>query len=530
MENSPSQTSRCIAIWLDGFSIDLARRFVAEGLMPHLARVLESGAVIELDHGGDQATGLAGEHLSSGLDSDASGRFAAVHFDAETYSVMQRGSIIPTAFDGLDQSVVAFDIGYLPVGATDHVEGLLDWGCHDPGGPRSCRPDGLLAEVEKRFGSYPAAKDIYGITWPDVDACRSSGERLAAAVGVRSGIAEWLLAEKFPGWQLALVGVSEAHSANESLWHGVDEQHLLAAHPSASVSLDAMRRVHASIDDMIGDLRGAFPDCTFVVFSMSGMGHNASDITSMVALGELLAAWHTGETIQSAAPPAGLVDGVPMLGPAENWNDAALTVAGVVRPKPRPWHTPARKRADRNIGRGKGNLGWMPLTRHAPTWPGMRAFALPSFYDGRIRVNLRGRESRGVVAPTGYSALLDELEELLADCSDPRTGAPVVKRFTRPLTDPFDAGETSCDLLIQFAGSPLGLVHPVLGTSGPFPPRRPGGHTDPIGFAAIVGDERGIETRSASSFDLVPTLLDLAGARIPSGLSGRTLLRPSGER
>jgi predicted AlkP superfamily phosphohydrolase/phosphomutase len=219
-----------------------------------------------------------------------------------------------------------------------------------------------------------------------------------------------------------------------------------------------------------------------------------------------------------------------MLGPAENWNDAALTVAGVVRPKPRPWHTPARKRADRNIGRGEGNLGWMPLTRHAPTWPDMRAFALPSFYDGRIRVNLRGRESRGVVAPTEYSALLDELEELLADCSDPRTGAPVVKRFTRPLIDPFDAGETSCDLLIQFAGSPLGLVHPVLGTSGPFPPRRPGGHTDPIGFAAILGDERGIETRSASSFDLVPTLLDLAGARIPSGLSGRTLLRSSGER
>ena len=493
--------------------------------MPHLARVLEGGSVIELDHGGDQVTGLAGEHVSSGLDSHASGRFAAVHFDAETYSVMQRGSIIPTVFDGSDQSVVAFDIGYLQVGATDHVDGLLDWGCHDPGGARSCRPDSLLAEVEDRFGSYPATKDIYGITWPDVDACRGAGERLAAAVGVRSSIAEWLLTEKFPEWRLALVGVSEAHSANEALWHGVDEDHILAAHPSAPVSRDAIRQVHVAIDDMIGDLRRSFPDCSFVVFSMSGMGHNTSDVTSMVALGELLAAWHKGELLVSATPPSGLVDGVPMLGVGENWNDAALAVAGVVEPKPRLWHTPARKRADRNIGRGDGNLGWMPLTRHAPIWPEMRAFALPSFYDGRIRVNLQGRESRGVVAPADYTALLDELEELLADCSDPRTGSPVVEGFTRPLTDPFDSGETSCDLVIRFAGSPLGLTHPVLGTSGPFPPRRPGGHTDPIGFAAILGGARVVGTGSASSFDLIPTRLDLAGARVPSGLSGRTLLR-----
>ena len=34
-------------------------------------------------------------------------------------------------------------------------------------------------------------------------------------------------------------------------------------------------------------------------------------------------------------------------------------------------------------------LEWMPATRYRALWPTMRAFALPSFYDGRVRLNLQ---------------------------------------------------------------------------------------------------------------------------------------------
>ena len=35
---------------------------------------------------------------------------------------------------------------------------------------------------------------------------------------------------------------------------------------------------------------------------------------------------------------------------------------------------------------------WVPASRYRSHWATMRAFALPSMYDGRIRLNLRGRE------------------------------------------------------------------------------------------------------------------------------------------
>jgi predicted AlkP superfamily phosphohydrolase/phosphomutase len=53
----------------------------------------------------------------------------------------------------------------------------------------------------------------------------------------------------------------------------------------------------------------------------------------------------------------------------------------------------------------------------------MPAFALPSFYDGRIRINLRGRERRGIVDPSRYEQTCAELETLLRECRNSFAGA-----------------------------------------------------------------------------------------------------------
>ena len=67
----------------------------------------------------------------------------------------------------------------------------------------------------------------------------------------------------------------------------------------------------------------------------------------------------------------------------------------------------------------------------------MPAFALPSFYDGRIRLNLRGRERDGVVDPADYERVCDDIEQLLRECRDPRTGEPVLAAVERVAGDPF---------------------------------------------------------------------------------------------
>ena len=157
----------------------------------------------------------------------------------------------------------------------------------------------------------------------------------------------------------------------------------------------------------------------------------------------------------------------------------------------------------------------------------MPAFALPSFYDGRIRINLKGRERKGMVDPARYRQVCDELEALLLECRDPVTGEGVVDFIERPAEnrDPLTLGPTECDLVVVWNG-PLALDHPRLGRIGPIPYRRTGGHTGPYGMAYFVGtDLPPGDYGVRSSFDMVPTIIELLGEPVPAGISGTTLLK-----
>lgn len=515
--------ARVLALWLDGFDVALADTF---GL-PNLARLGRESAWAELDNGGDELTGLSGEHLATGLDPRAAQRASAVWFDPATYRCEQRGVSHPPAFG--DVATVVFDPCYFDLdAAAGTVQGVTDWGAHDPGGAGTARPDTLRGEIEQRFGAYPATPWIYATPWASADACARAGADLAAAVRTRARIATWLLDERLPDWQVALIGVSEAHSATEALHHGVDPSPLWASVPSRPAAAAALRQVYEAIDDLVGELRRSRPGDLVVVFTLHGMGPNSSDVPSMVLLGELLRRW-AGDPTPDLAFAVG-ADGLPELAAGTSWSTAVWSALGhgarrvPLRGLVRRLATSRLGQAVRPSARRHSSLGWMPVLRHQPRWSTMRAFALPSFYDGRVRVNLRGREATGLVDPADHAATLDEITALLQACREPRTGEPVVHSVIRPALDPFTLDPTDADLVVQWRPEVLGFRHPELGTIGPVPPRRTGGHSSPVGRCWVTGP--GVEPGALgtrSSFDVLPTVLGLAGAGAPWPLSGERI-------
>ncbi len=84
-------------------------------------------------------------------------------------------------------------------------------------------------------------------------------------------------------------------------------------------------------------------------------------------------------------------------------------------------------------------------------------FAIPGLYSGFLRVNLRGREPRGIVDPADYTALLDRVEADLRAVVDTATGEPAVERITRTI-DAFGGGipERLPDIFVEWrlASSP----------------------------------------------------------------------------
>jgi hypothetical protein len=523
---------RVLAIGLDGYEESLERQMIAAGELPAMSRLRAESARFLLDHGPAQRTGLAGEHISTGLSPSAANRWAAVHFDPATYEVWQEGTRLQPFPQRLRSRTVVFDATYFDLDRAPQVRGLVGWGGHDPGVPLSARPAELLPELAARFGPYPATEFIYGHVWPSAEHARQMGRQLSRAVDIRAQAARWLLAE-LPDWDLALVVVSEPHSAIEGLWHGIDATHRLHTLPSAEPARNGLLSVYRAVDRLVGDLASTFPDAALVVFSMGGMGPNRSDVPSMVLLPELMYRHAFGQPFLRQPAGWSQVSGAgPRIGEDDNWANVVNANLPVARPNiARRLAARLRKRRSAEEGAFRAPIRWMPAAHYQPHWRSMRAFALPSFYDGRIRVNLAGRERKGKVPVSQYDKIRAEIETLARECRDAATGEGVVDYIERPdCRDPLTLGPTDSDLVVVWKGSACAFDHPRLGRIGPVPFRRPGGHTGRSGMAyirtpEIEAGDRGVR----SSFDVVPTLVELLGESLPTGLSGKSLLPQIGE-
>jgi predicted AlkP superfamily phosphohydrolase/phosphomutase len=501
------QTRRILAIGLDGYELSLAESMMSENLLPNMRRLRARSARFLLDHGRDKYSALAWEQVSTGKTPATGGRWSAVTFDPLSYRLSQDGTSLTPFIADLAAETVVFDMPFCDLSRAPRVRGLTRWGAHDAGVPPFARPEGLHAELAERFGAYPASKHIYAFVWQSAEKTRVAAEALEKAVKVRAEAARWLLRERTPDWNLAFVVVSETHSAIEAMWHGMDVGHPLHGLASASVAREGLRRIYIAIDDLIGTLEAACTDATVVLFAMHGMGRNEADVAAMVLLGELLYRHNFGEPyLRERTWKAHTAEGIPLLGEKQDWH---LELMAALPTAPTP----------------SSNLDWMPAARYRPFWPRMKAFALPSYYDGRVRINLKGREAQGVVPPERYTAVREEVVELLRACRDPLRGEEVIRHVSYPEKDPYAIGSAEADLLVDWRGAPLGLVHPQLGRIGPIPYRRTGGHTGDWGFAYLAGAGMAPgDHGTANSIDIVPTLIDLLGERRPLVISGRSLL------
>jgi len=542
---------RVLAIGLDGLEVTLAERLMAAGEMPALAELHRRAARFRLDHGPAQRTGLAWEHVASGLSPEAGRRWAAVEFDPTTYIAWQEGARFTPWWADLDRRVLVFDAPYVDLRRARNTRGVVGWGAHDPGVLTAGSPDGLLAEFEGRFGRYPASRWTYGKPFPSTARTEAMGEALARALDVRTRAACWLATERVPDWDLFIAVAGEIHGAIEGLWHGVDPGHPYHGHPSAPAASRALVDVHRALDRMLGELMSADGNAALVAFNMGGMGPNHSDVPSQALLPELLYRHAFGHPLLTVPPEwAAAPSSLPILEEGASWSASSEAwvpsiseeepdppIAGALRslarrlPKPvkgvlkgvraavADWRSHAEPTA-------RLDLHWQPALRYRRHWPRMPAFALPSFYDGRIRINLQGRERHGMIEPSRYEETCRGLETILRECRNPRTGEPVVDFIERGWTrDPLALTSSEADLIVVWRGVVAALEHPRLGLIGPVPLQRTGGHTGPYGVAYVVAP--GLEPGDhgvRSAFDVAPTIARLLGDQPPAHMSGHSLL------
>jgi predicted AlkP superfamily phosphohydrolase/phosphomutase len=162
----------------------------------------------------------------------------------------------------------------------------------------------------------------------------------------------------------------------------------------------------------------------------------------------------------------------------------------------------------------------------------MKAFALPTFSEGYVRINVKEREARGIVEPRDYEAVCDGVAAEVMGMTNARTGRPIAEEVRRTRRLPMDdsPGLPDADLVVRWRPFPADVVDsPMSGRIGPLPYYRSGGHNEE-GFLWISGPEiqPGARLPEGRPTSLAPTFLTLMGAGIPDYMGQPPLLGESG--
>ena len=294
-----------------------------------------------------------------------------------------------------------------------------------------------------------------------------------------------------------------------------------------------------SVDRAIGEILATRPDADVLLFSPEGMEANSVDLPSTVFLTELLYRFNFGSSAGFGDGRSGVLSPPVFLPRALGWHRELYASRADVHPVRRrlrgwlPMEVTGWWEERSSPGPGplyptrSGALFHQPAMWYQPRWREMRCFALPSISHGYVRVNVRGRESEGIVPPAEYGLFCDELSGQLGALRDARTGNRLVKEIVRTRKSPMenDARLPDADLVVFYEAAPTDVVDsPTLGRIGPIPYARTGGHAN-RGFAIFKAPGCAEATLPHGHVrDLAPTILALLGAPIPDYLDGSPLI------
>jgi hypothetical protein len=556
--------TRVLAIGLDAASEPIVDLLVDEGRMPNVGRLRAGSARWDIDGGTACYRNLQWPQFtfSRRFEVDRGDLFAFDPATYRTYLVDARQPLRDGSrafWDRPDLRTITFDVPETAL--VPGYAAVAGWGGHAPRGPRSSSPPGLVDELDRAVGAHRGFGNDYDSIWHDPAATDALADALVDGVGRRGRALEHLL-QRFPDWDLVIAVVSELHSAGHLWAHALDPSHALHGAANTARAAEALQRVDAAVGVMVD----AAPAGTAVVlFSPDDISARHADCPSLVLLPELLQRMHDGEgLLERSDPEAWRAAGHPPLVPTPpfHWRDH---VDGQLRqPPPRRWRDrsaayrrvrrsrPVEAVVERLRGRPIGPQGrlippeapTLPpggdparfdtnellfTTHYQPHWSSMRAFALPGYTSGGVRINVVGRERSGVVPIEEYHAVCDEIEAEVRACRNPRTGNPVVDSVLRPRAgDPLASDGDAYDLVFTWAPELIdAFEHPRHGLIGPVPAHRSGVHGTTAFLYVHHDDVTPGEHGSRPAWDIPATLIALTGAAPTPGTEGTSMVPPS---
>ncbi len=514
-----NSTARLVVIGIDAADANLVRKWAAEGHLPTLATLLESGLVAPIATPVGVLEGGIWPTMLTSSSAATHGMFSFQSLKPDTYDIenVMFADRLPVPPFWAHMSRGGKRVAVVDAPFARPVEGLnglqvTNWGVHDSWSWKRCStPAPVIEDLVKRFGDHPVRHcDAENRTVADYEDLRA---RLITWVESKTALLRHVLG--LEDWDFFFGVFSESHCVGHQLWHFMDPSHPRYAAPASPTLRSAIRDVYQAIDSGLGRLLADLaPDVRVIVILSHGMGPFYTGAHLLEAVLDRLGFGSPADATRFPGRDSYAIGGVRGV----VWNLRRLLPHRVREAMKARW-------------RGPLDALW-GLTHPAPNlWkPGMRVFTLPSNnMTSAVRINLKGREPVGAVEPGAeYEALCEELTARLLELENPATGRPAVQ-WVRRAREIYQGPRLRDmpDLFVEWDhDTPVdALRSPRIGTvSGPFSADRTGDHwKQGLLLARGPGFNQGL-VGSLRTEDVGPTLLELLGIPIPAGYEGQSAL------
>lgn len=510
---------RVLVLGLDSAPLRWVRRWVAEGRLPHLGRLMKRSATGVLDSVFPPLSPAAWSSFATGMLPGKHGVFDHIHRLPGTYDLAPT-SARTRAGSAIWEIISAHGgrVGVVNVPETyppSPVNGFMLSGMDTPSDDAEfAYPGSLKAELEAAVGGYkvfgPRSKE-------NLD---RSIAGMHQTIPMRAKVGRYLWETYAPEFMILVF--MEPDVIQHKCWMYMDPAHpdydTSATRAQRPAYANAIPDVYTHIDSALGPwLESLDEDTTVIVLS----DHGAGPLRKFLYLNNWLA--DNGYLRFRGSPLTRLKRLSFRLGltPTRAFEMAAQLGMGLAD---RATNRIKRQMAgnSRTTLMQRAFLSWTDVD-----WSRTRAYALGGNFTG-IYVNLKGREPQGCVSPGDeFEALRRDIAARLQDWYDPDTGEAIVQAVQRgeelyqgAYADraPDIVFTTLDEAYVGFGGHEFG--------SSALMERSPmfNGHHRVEGMISLAG--RGVlpgRLEPNRIIDVAPTILHLLGYPIPSDMDGRVI-------
>ncbi len=493
-----NQRPRTIVFGLDGFDFEFAKSLARQGRLPWLSAQLQHGSQVAT-----RCSTLPGSEWASA----ACGVSAAHHGYLHT-SQLRVGTY---EFVDTDATVVRTDPFYVPLAKagietivldlpvdrprpSKHLTQVIDWGTEFKLFRYCTTPARIRGFVKQVGGDHPFTN--YGTTVPDDATLIELRDKLVKGTALKAELTRAFM-RRSDNWSVLFAGFGEIHKGGHFFWKYQDPQHPDyegSQHPLAT----ALEELYETLDSEL--------------LNISAMAGEATNIIVVTDRG-MRANYRGNHLIVPILRKLGLYGA-----PDAQSHSKTISSVDELRSATRA-REPVLRRLKQHVP-----VALRPLMRRlggfAMDWSRIRVFPVPEVGNTYLRVNVRGREPRGIVEPgVEYTALLEYLKSELMMLINPDTGNCAVEevRFPRrEFAGPHNDALPDVCVVWTDHGTVNSLESASIGRiDGPFWEQRSGNHSN-AGAILVSGPSfaAGV-SRSGDLREVAPTLLALHGVQSP---------------